>query len=63
MKLGLMIHLSKVLLTTRNDHQIARTVVNGIIEFTKLVNHKICRRKLFTSLVVLTEYSSKAQFQ
>ena len=63
MKLGLMIYLSKVLLPTRNDYQIASTVVNGIIEFTKLVNRKICRKKLFTGLVVLIGYSSKLQYQ
>ena len=63
MKLGLMIYLSKVLLPTRNDYQIASTVVNGIIEFTKLVNRKICRKTLFTGLVVLIGYSSKLQYQ
>ena len=63
MKLGLMIYLSKVLLPTRNDYQIASTVVNGIKEFTKLVNRKICRKKLFTGLVVLIGYSSKLQYQ
>ena len=63
MKLGLMIYLSKVLLPTRNDYQIASTVVNGIIEFTKLVNRKICRKKLFIGLVVLIGYSSKLQYQ
>ena len=55
--------LSKVLLPTRNDDQIASTVVNGIIEFTKLVNRKICRKKLFIGLVVLIGYSSKLQYQ
>ena len=63
MKLGLMIYLSKVLLPTRNDYQIASTVVNGIIEFTKLVNRKICRKKLFIGLVVLIGYSSQLQYQ
>ena len=63
MKLGLMIYLSKVLLPTRNDYQIASTVVNGIIEFTKSVNRKICRKKLFIGLVVLIGYSSQLQYQ